>query len=247
MVKRWLAIREKSIPVLRRSVIVSLSLTAIVGAVYLLKPWLWPGGLGFDKGETVTTERVEKDAKGIPVKTTTKRDGGKTLWDWLSLLGVPLSLTILGLCFQLIQQKRSEDKTKEDILQAYLDRLSALLVDKNLRAIATKVNASETQGNEDQLKSEPTIEERELLDSSVDVIRARTLSILRRFENDSERKTSVIRFLIEADIVSKLKLSLKGANLSGADLRGASLSGADLRGASLSSANCLKTQTSAPK
>jgi uncharacterized protein YjbI with pentapeptide repeats len=117
-----------------------------------------------------------------------------------------------------------------------------LLVDKNLLAIASKVYASETQENEGQQKSEATLEERELLDSAVNVIRARTLSILRRFENDSERKTDVIRFLIEADIVSKWKLDLSNANMSGAKLCGANLRGAkmrsvDLRGADLHKAD----------
>jgi uncharacterized protein YjbI with pentapeptide repeats len=256
MAKRWLAIREKSLPVLRRSLIGLFSLTVVVGAVYLVKPWFWPGGLGMDKGETVTTERVEKDAKGIPVKTTTKHDDGKTLWDWLSLLGVPLSLAFLGLWFQWIQQKRSvelaqeqrvrdeklakeqreiaADETKEEVLQVYFDRLSALLVDKNLLAIAFKVYATETQENEGQPKIEATLEERELLDSAVDVIQARTLSILRRFENDAERKTSVIRFLIEAHIVSKLKLSLCAAHLSEVNFnRHDDLSQADLSGANL--------------
>jgi uncharacterized protein YjbI with pentapeptide repeats len=178
------------------------------------------------------------------------------LWDWLSLLGVPLSLAILGYWLQQNQQRRTEvvakeqrerdekvakeqrelaaDETKEEVLQVYFDRLSTLLVDKNLLAIAYKVYASETQETENPLKNGATLEERELLDSAVDVIRARTLSILRRFENDPERKTSVIRFLLEAKIVSKLKLSLSAAHLSEVNLNGGDdLSQADLSGANL--------------
>jgi uncharacterized protein YjbI with pentapeptide repeats len=264
MPKRWLAIREKSVPALRRSLIVSLSLTALVGAVYLLKPVLWSGGLGIGKDQAVITESVEKNANGNVVKSikTTKYDDGKTLWDWMSLLGVPLSLAVLGFWLQQNQQKRAEkvakdqkerdekvaqvnrerdvnlakeqreiaaDEAKEEVLQVFFDRLSVLLVDKNLLAIASKVNSTETQETEGQPKNEATLEERELLDSAVDVIRARTLSILRRFENDTERKTSVIRFLIESDIVSKLKLSLRDADLSGAKLFGVNLSESDLR------------------
>jgi uncharacterized protein YjbI with pentapeptide repeats len=95
-----------------------------------------------------------------------------------------------------------------------------LLVDKNLLAIAEK--------------EKPKDEERELLASAMDVISARTLSILRRFEHDPERKTSVIRFLIEADFVSKLNLNLSGADLSGADLSGVNLTGVNLRHSNLS-------------
>ncbi|MCG9890743.1 MAG: pentapeptide repeat-containing protein [Thermosynechococcaceae cyanobacterium MS004] len=251
MAKRWLAKREKSIPVLRRSFIVwTLVIAALV--LFFCKPsWFWPGGFGIDKGETVTTERVEKDAKGIPVKTTTKRDDGKTLWDWMSLLGVPLSLAILGYWLQQNQQKRAEvvakeqreiaaDETKEEVLQVYFDRLSALLVDKNLLAIASKVNATETQEAESHPINAATLEERELLDSAVDVIRARTLSILRRFENDPDRKTSVIRFLIDADVVSKLELSLSDADLTGVGLIGADLRDANLNGADFSDASLIR-------
>jgi hypothetical protein len=87
----------------------------------------------------------------------------------------------------------------------------------------------------------PTPEERELLSAAIDVIRARTLSILRRFEDDGDRKTSVLRFLIEAEVISKAKLNLSVANLSGADLSFANLSGADLSGADLSGAELIVT------
>ena len=165
---------------------------------------------------------------------------GKTLWDWLGLIGVPLSLAVLGFVLQRQQQKRSEalakeqraiaaNEEKEEILQTYFDRLSTLLIDKNLLAIAAKIYAPE-----DAEEVSVTAEQRELFDAAVDVTRARTLSILRRFADDSQRKTSVIQFLLEAEIISKVKLNLSGADLSGADLSGVDLSGVDLSGANLS-------------
>ena len=261
---------------LRRPVIFSLSLVAIVAAVYFAKPVLWPGGCGFGNSDFGVSEIFASFCKDVPVNsvktittknsvktiTTTKRSTGKTLWDWMSLLGVPLSLAILGFwlqqnqrkraekfseeqkardeLFALDQQKRTEeiserqlkiaaDETKEEVLQTYFDRVSVLLVDKNLLAIASKVSTIETQENECQQKIEADNEEHELLDSAVNVIRARTLSILRRFENDSKRKTSVIRFLSESHCLGKLKLNLKGANLKDADLSGVNLKGANLR------------------
>ena len=244
-----------------------------------LKSWFWPGGCGFGTGDFGVPKFIAficKDVPGNSVKTitTTKQSAGKTLWDWMSLLGVPLSLAILGFwlqqnqreraekfaeeqtardqLFDLDQQKRAEEiserqlkiaaeETKEEVLQVYFDRLSTLLVDKNLLAIAAKVYAIKAQENVSQQKIEATLQERELLESSVKLIRARTLSILRRFENDSERKTNVIRFLLEANIVSKLKLNLSSCDLSGADLCEvilikANLSKAYLRGANLSEA-----------
>lgn len=166
---------------------------------------------------------------------------GKTLWEWFDLLVVPVSLAILGYFLQRQQQKQAAEaareqretaanEEKEEILQVFFDRLSTLLVDKNLLAIAAKVHPE---------KGEPTAtpEEQELFDAAVDVIRARMLSILRRFEGDAGRKTSVARFLIEAEVISKAKLSLRLADLSGADLSNANLGGAHLSGANLSDAN----------
>jgi uncharacterized protein YjbI with pentapeptide repeats len=213
-------------------------------------PEFWPAKSGFAEDKSVTTT-VEKDPQGKITKTveTTKTDPDKTLWDWLSLLGVPFTLAVFGFFLQQIQQERSEksaieqrkrdkliadkqrelaaNETKEEVLQGYFDRLSTLLIDKNLMAIAAKVYPKELQ------KSEATPEEKELVASAVDVVRARTLSILRRFENDRERKTSVIRFLIETDFIRKLSLDLSNADLSAAILRYADLSGAILANANL--------------
>ncbi len=101
-----------------------------------------------------------------------------------------------------------------------------LLIDKNLIALSNKLNSGE-------IKSE----EQELLDSSLNLIRARTLSILRLFKNDTERKTSVIDFLIESDVIGKLNLDLFTANLSNAELPYAQLPNAKLPHAKLSNAN----------
>jgi hypothetical protein len=171
----------------------------------------------------------------------------KTTWDWLDLLGVPLTLAILGYILQQQERSRAEklsrvqqniaaSEAQEEILQVYIDRISTLLVDKNILAIAAKMYSSPEKQGDDQAKTTIPLEERELFDVAVDVIRARTLAILRRFEGDIPKKNSVIRFLIEAEVISKAKLPLRGALLGGANLSGANLSGADLSSANLSSA-----------
>src|SRR5437879_2713720 len=72
----------------------------------------------------------------------------KTLWDWISLLIIPVILALVGFFFtrtelrneQAIAKQRAEteqdlaiDNQQEAALQGYLDRISALLLDKNLR------------------------------------------------------------------------------------------------------------------
>jgi uncharacterized protein YjbI with pentapeptide repeats len=101
-------------------------------------------------------------------------------------------------------------------LQAYLDQMSTLLLDKNLRSPQE--------------------------DSEVRTLaRARTLTILSRLDGDHER--SVLQFLYESDLLSKgrVVVDLKGADLSEASLSAINLHGADLsetnlRGADLNAA-----------
>jgi uncharacterized protein YjbI with pentapeptide repeats/uncharacterized membrane protein len=180
---------------------------------------------------------------------------GKTLWDWLQLLFIPVVLVIAGFWFNHRERKAAElraenerkaaelrteaereieqqrAKTERDIaldnqrevaLQSYIDKLSELLLEKQLR------------------ESKPEDEVRK-------IGRVRTLTVLPRL--DDERKKSVLQFLNESGLIVRHKIIidlngvfLRGANLSRVDLRltnlrGAILSDADLRGADLSSAN----------
>jgi uncharacterized protein YjbI with pentapeptide repeats len=167
--------------------------------------------------------------------------GDKTLWDWLQLLIVPLALAGIGFWFtaqqearqQSIEEERAkaerklEDQRAQDAtLQAYLDQMSGLMLEENLR------------------NSEEDSEVRTLA-------RARTLTVLGRLGPD--RKRSVIQFLSESSLIKKgnpvvdlatadlsdanLHLSnLSDADLSSVTLGGADLSTARLRDADLSSA-----------
>jgi hypothetical protein len=172
---------------------------------------------------------------------------GKTVWDWMALLIVPLVLVVIGLLFTLLQDARQQDiedrraqqaqkienqrakaerelavqRAQDEALQAYLDQMGGLLLERDLRA------------------SEEDSEVRTLA-------RARTLTVLGRL--DPSRKTAVMQFLAEAKLLQKVEgrgaiITVSGADLSGAnltdaadDLRGADLSGADLSGANLSDA-----------
>ncbi|MEG3908517.1 pentapeptide repeat-containing protein [Microcoleus sp. w2-18bC1] len=235
-----------------------LFIAGVIASIVYAPPWT-----GFGSDSTINTER---DSTGKIIKTIEIQQSGKTLWDWLSVLGVPFSLAVLGYLLQQQQQNRANEQAKfekeqaeqqvklekeiaesnrlEELLQDYFDRLSTLLVDKNLIAISAKINninpTRDNQGtsiDKDNLENESVDEQAELLNAAVDVIRARTLSILRRFGEDGERKASVIRFLVEAEVMSKLNLDLSDANLSDINLRDADLRGVRLRGVTFLKAN----------
>ena len=221
------------------SIISTVALTTVGLLVAFPPDWEWLGVGKSQEVSQVTTETIDSQSKQKTVSTI-KYEQAKTLWDWLSLLGVPLSLALLAWWLQQLQQKRAEDQAtsekgiaeenqREEVLQAYFDRISTLLIDKNVLGISTRVkNATEC---------EDLSEQKELIDAAADVIRARTLSILRRLKDDPVRKTSVLLFLLETEVIKKLDVNLSGADLGGANLKDANLVGANLKDANLKRAD----------
>jgi len=182
------------------------------------------------EGKGTPTSEQEKEAQQS--KPWMLRElGGKSVWDWLQLLIVPLALVGIGLVFDLRQQDvedqraarerdLAEQRAQDEALQAYFDQMSTLLLEKDLRlSIEGKATVN-------------SIEARVLA-------RARTLTVLPRLDGD--RKANVVVFLHEADLINENQpvFLLKGADLSRADLRYADLSepGIDLSGAKLIEAN----------
>ncbi len=140
----------------------------------------------------------------------------KTMWDWLAAFAFPVVIG-LGVAWYTTkfneQQRQTEheialDNQREEALQAYLDRISELLL---------QTNSSDEKPDQKVLM----------------LIRARTLTTLKRL--DPDRKTSLFGFLWEAGLIGKFNLD--EADLSGADLHGYTLSGAKLRNANLSRAD----------
>jgi uncharacterized protein YjbI with pentapeptide repeats len=108
---------------------------------------------------------------------------GKTLWDWLTLLGtlaIPIVVVLATIGFGLWQSQGALDQQRATILQTYIDNIQDLLIHDNL-----------------------------LLSSSSDInnpyydvavtARARTLTALRGL--DSQRKGILLQFLYEANLI----------------------------------------------
>jgi uncharacterized protein YjbI with pentapeptide repeats len=140
----------------------------------------------------------------------------RTLWDWLDLLIVPVVLAIGGYLFTRSENRATlaaaERRAQDEALQAYLDQVGQLLIDKD-----TPLRQSE--------------------DNEVrPLARAQTLTVLSRL--DDNRKARVVQFLYEAALIAKDHpvLGLSGADLSGTNLHGSVLSAADLRESNLEDA-----------
>jgi len=143
---------------------------------------------------------------------------GKTLWGWLNLLGVlaiPVLVGFGAVWFTTRQGKvidaENKDNQRENALQAYIDKMSELLLKEHLGELTPN----------GKLKPE-YVEVRK-------IARIRTLTVLRSL--DKKRKGSVLLFLKEAGLINKDKVIL---DLSGADFREVYLIGADLSQVNLS-------------
>jgi uncharacterized protein YjbI with pentapeptide repeats len=151
--------------------------------------------------------------------------GKKSGWAWLQLFIVPLVLAVGGFWFtaqqearqQALEERRAkvereleEQRAQDAALQAYLDQMSNLLLESNLR------------------ESDPGSEVRTLA-------RARTLTVLERL--DPGRKTHLLQFLLEADLVGAVGSTPPVIRLSGADLNNTAMRSADLSDADLTNAD----------
>src|SRR5215472_10198100 len=126
-----------------------------------------------------------------------KIKSGKTLWDWLQLLIIPFALAIIAILFNRAgrknEQRVASDNQQEAALQGYINEMSELLLEKDLR------------------KSDADAEVRT-------IARVRTLTVLPRL--DGRRKRSVLQFLHEAGLIIKDQavIDLHGADFEKAEL-----------------------------
>jgi uncharacterized protein YjbI with pentapeptide repeats len=141
----------------------------------------------------------------------------KSLWDFLDLLIVPLALAIIGLGFTAQQQARQtqieEQRAQNAALQAYLDQMNPLFLEKGL------------------LDSEEG-------DTVFTLAKARTTTVLAQL--DGEHNQAVTRFLSDAGLLREpallAKADLPDAKLHKAVLQNANLAGTYLKGANLTDA-----------
>jgi hypothetical protein len=202
----------------------TVSVLVVMGALWLLIR------IGYDYQWTGLGEAELPKQEGVEFRPK------KTLWDWLQLLIVPIVLSFITVAFTWQQDARQQEAEKrraefdrqieehradDTALQAYLDQMGTLLIQRDLR------HSTEDNATEDSKEART-------------LARARTLTVLGRL--DASRKTQVMRFLAEAGLVNTgLDRSVDDEepviSLQDADLRGADLSSAILGGANLSDAN----------
>ena len=185
----WQLIKQHRVAIL----VVASILVVVVALIVVGYSIDWTGFNGY---AIITTTQTIKGISPPTVTRTVANQPGKTLWDWLQLLFIPAILTLGAVWFTSRQNhdhKIALDNQHEVALQAYIDNMSELLLEKNLR--------SSNSDNEVQ-----------------NIATARTLIVLPNL--DPQRKRSVIKFLHDAGLITKDEaiIDLMEADLSGADL-----------------------------
>src|SRR5215208_4290398 len=172
--------------------VVALLTTALL--IVSLRPEIWKGLLEERNltliaiGVSLTAIIVLLAIGGATRRWTGFR--GMTLRDWLTIVGALLVPVVVALgtgwiTWQLAENENqraeaerelAEQRAQDEALQAYLDQMGGLLLESDLR------------------KSKEDSEVRS-------VARARTLTVLSRL--DPSRKTAIIQFLVEAELVQR--------------------------------------------
>jgi len=159
----------------------------------------------------------------------------KSLWEFLDILIIPLALAIIGFGFTFIQdnrQQKIEDQRAESAikieerraqnaaLQAYLDQMTNLILDRKLLEVNKGVPVHEPG------------------DPVYTLAQARTTTAITQF--DGEHNQAVTRFLSDSGLLEKpallIEAGLEEAELPKAVLPEANLAGTKLKGANLADA-----------
>lgn len=230
-------------------------IASLVALFFILVTLVFLGGYLFHWDWTGINSQANKTtiiSTPLGIFRATEVQSEKNLWDWLGLLGVLAIPVVVGLgaAWYTVQQGKVSDREnidnqRETALQAYIDKLSELLLHEHLGDYKPEYEMARK------------------------VARVRTLTVLSLL--DGKRKRSVRQFLHESGLIDKdtTILDLTGADLSYVDLSrtnwidinlyranlqeanlwisyllNADLSGADLRGVDLNGATLMGTNLS---
>lgn len=171
---------------------------------------------------------------------------GKTLWDWQALLFIPVTIALIASLFTQWQNNRQQEienlRAERAMVEAYLEHIGTLLLEKDLRA-------SEVGSDVRLLARARTLVVLDGVSQDRKVRLLEFLSETQLIQSDSPGEPPVISLkfanlsetrLVKRSILSNTDLDraeLIGANLYDAKLINTELRRADLRRANLSSAN----------
>jgi uncharacterized protein YjbI with pentapeptide repeats len=166
----------------------------------------------------------------------------KKLWDWMSLLVVPVFIAGATVVFSLYQQRIEADRVQQSALESYIQDMGELLLHEGLFNQWVPIG-----------QQPPDISDTYPARA---VGRTRTLTTLRQL--DGERKAILLQFLVESQLLgysiecsnaylpecARTRIHMWGADLRGTKISDAILYAADLTGANLSGSDLIRINLS---
>ncbi len=127
----------------------------------------------------------------------------KTLWDWLEIALIPVTIAVGSWYFGNIEKKRENQRFQNQIFSNYLELITNLLIEKDFSG----------SGNEKFRR----------------IARSHTLKVFR--EVDGYKKGAILQFLYENELIfSSPIINLNGVNISQAELSNICLKDASAKG-----------------
>jgi uncharacterized protein YjbI with pentapeptide repeats len=198
----------------------------LVVAITLIIAGYWFDWTGFNGYNKITVAHTISGTNTGTVIRSEEYQPGKTLWDWMQLLFIPVVLAIAGFWFNHRERKAAELRAENERKAAEL-RAQAEQEIEQQRANAEQEIASDNQReaalqayvnemselllHENLRKSKPENEVRK-------IARVRTLTVLARL--DGKRKRNLLLFLYDAGLIDRGHqiIDVSDADLSEADL-----------------------------
>lgn len=228
--------------IMKRRVAIAVTTAIIMAAIALIIIFYffdWSGFSGYIQVSTIRT--LSGPSAGTVTRTETYQQG-KTLWDWLQLLFIPVVLAIAGFWFNHRERKaaelRAENERTETELRAENKRKAAELRAEAERDIEQQRSKAEQEialdnqreaalqayiNSMSELLLHEKLRESESEDEVQKIARVRTLTVLPRL--DDKRKRNLLLFLFDAGLIDRRGkiLDVKDADFSEADLSQVSL------------------------
>jgi uncharacterized protein YjbI with pentapeptide repeats len=166
---------------------------------------------------------------------------GKTLWEWLQVILIPVVLGIYTIVttismteqqVNIAKQQTDAMRQQNEISDKYMKQQNEIADEQLKRQILQEY----TSTIQDLILHEGLLQSRP--EDNVRTIAARQ-TVLTLEQLDGKRKAGLLLFIHSSNLIRKPSaiISLSGANLDGADLYGADLSESDLSGARLNGAD----------
>ena len=219
------------------AVVIFIILVVLYNGGWMQKVPAWTGFR--DNEKVVVADETQKDQTTKQI-ISHEPQPGKTLWDWLQLLIVPAVLAVVGFSFNAGQEsinlQLEQQRNQEQVVDAYLDRMSNLLLAYNLHDSQPGSSVRATA----QAITLTTLERLDADHKRIAILflyRADLIMYHFNYQKNEPKRPDKDKPIIALPLADLEEAKLGGIYLGSVDLHNMYLSGADFHGSWLEQAD----------